>query len=517
MATIAEIRKQYPEYNDLSDADLADALYTAHYSDMPRSEFNQAIKLNPSQAQGFAEGVFNVAKNIPKAPNVFDALDPNNPGRAMEQQTQTTVDDYFERKKAQGTSSGALGKFVGGTLASAPIAAIGGPVTGGMIGGYLTSESPDLQGKLIDTALGGVGGKIGEMVVGGASKALRGVGDEVVKRLQQSGVTVPPGMVYGPGFQRVEGQITHLPVVGPMVERRITKANEQWAQGAVKNVTDILGVKLPPGLSSRDAVIFADEAVSNAYESVLPKMSGRLDGALQKGLAGAAEGLQTAGEGAQKKYATIVQGALRTKNGQFTGRELQMADQTLRQEIADLAGDQTADAVKLRRALQGAQSELRLWMERQNPQHAAELRKANEAFRMLLPVDDVASRAPEGKFTPSQLSQASRRYDTSTRKGATRKGEAPQRSYAEAGQKMRTAYPNSGSATRINWSNPASLAAAMSVGVPLAAAYKGASMASHLLAGDRPAWVKPLADLIEQYGRKPAGLIGGTALAQSRK
>lgn len=48
MATIAEIRAQYPQYQDLSDQQLADALHTKFYSDMPRAEFDQKVGLTPA-------------------------------------------------------------------------------------------------------------------------------------------------------------------------------------------------------------------------------------------------------------------------------------------------------------------------------------------------------------------------------------------------------------------------------------------------------------------------------------
>jgi hypothetical protein len=44
MPTLAEIRTKYPQYNDLSDADLTDKLYKKFYSDMPRAEFDQKLK-----------------------------------------------------------------------------------------------------------------------------------------------------------------------------------------------------------------------------------------------------------------------------------------------------------------------------------------------------------------------------------------------------------------------------------------------------------------------------------------
>lgn len=45
MPTIAEVRQQYPQYNDMSDADLAGALHSKFYSDMPRADFDQKIGL----------------------------------------------------------------------------------------------------------------------------------------------------------------------------------------------------------------------------------------------------------------------------------------------------------------------------------------------------------------------------------------------------------------------------------------------------------------------------------------
>jgi len=47
MPTIAEIREKYPQYNDMSDTDLAGALHKKFYSDMPVEQFNQKIGLKP--------------------------------------------------------------------------------------------------------------------------------------------------------------------------------------------------------------------------------------------------------------------------------------------------------------------------------------------------------------------------------------------------------------------------------------------------------------------------------------
>ncbi len=66
MATLAEIRTQYPDYSDISDAELADKLYGKFYSDMPREEFNAKIGFTPKSvaADVARQGVGGVSKGI---------------------------------------------------------------------------------------------------------------------------------------------------------------------------------------------------------------------------------------------------------------------------------------------------------------------------------------------------------------------------------------------------------------------------------------------------------------------
>lgn len=51
MATLTEIRNQYPQYADMPDDVLANALYKKFYSDIPRAEFDSKVGLKPVQAQ----------------------------------------------------------------------------------------------------------------------------------------------------------------------------------------------------------------------------------------------------------------------------------------------------------------------------------------------------------------------------------------------------------------------------------------------------------------------------------
>lgn len=52
MTTIADIRKQYPQYSDISDAQLADAFYSKFYSDLPKEQFYKSINFTPEVQRG---------------------------------------------------------------------------------------------------------------------------------------------------------------------------------------------------------------------------------------------------------------------------------------------------------------------------------------------------------------------------------------------------------------------------------------------------------------------------------
>lgn len=65
MATIAEIRSQYPQYADMSDKALADALYTKFYSDIPRDQFDTKVGLKPAAEEGRRQMVEAEARKIP--------------------------------------------------------------------------------------------------------------------------------------------------------------------------------------------------------------------------------------------------------------------------------------------------------------------------------------------------------------------------------------------------------------------------------------------------------------------
>ena len=55
MPTIQEIRQKYPQYSDMSDDQLAGALHSKFYSDIPRDDFNKRIGLTVNRNEQIAK------------------------------------------------------------------------------------------------------------------------------------------------------------------------------------------------------------------------------------------------------------------------------------------------------------------------------------------------------------------------------------------------------------------------------------------------------------------------------
>ena len=49
MATLAEVRSQYPQYNDMPDVAVADALHQKFYADIPKDQFYKQVGLTAPQ------------------------------------------------------------------------------------------------------------------------------------------------------------------------------------------------------------------------------------------------------------------------------------------------------------------------------------------------------------------------------------------------------------------------------------------------------------------------------------
>lgn len=120
MATISEIRAQYPQYSDMPDAALADGMYKKFYADMPRADFDLKIGFKPAAQTG-----------IPGPRRTSDQI-PTEPGANLAP-TSYVPRSLFERAMGNLETIPALaGGLVGGAVA--PIAGVIGALNSGKYG-----------------------------------------------------------------------------------------------------------------------------------------------------------------------------------------------------------------------------------------------------------------------------------------------------------------------------------------------------------------------------------------------
>lgn len=205
MATIAEIRAQYPQYSDLSDAKLADAMYKKFYSDLPRTEFDTKIGLKAPAEEvsprrqmveaelrsaaapfaGFSKGVGNVMfggqRLVGKG---LEAVGATETGRALIEDAarrQAEQEAFIAPYKAVAPTATGAGEFGGEVVSTLPV---GGVIAKGVskipgagnvaeairTGGFRTGApaATTFGGRAADVATRAGGGA----VVGGTSAAL---------------------------------------------------------------------------------------------------------------------------------------------------------------------------------------------------------------------------------------------------------------------------------------------------------------------------------------------------------
>ncbi|MCJ8334661.1 MAG: hypothetical protein MJH10_10510 [Epibacterium sp.] len=225
--TIAQIRSQYPQYQDLNDQQLADAIYTSHYSDMDRRDFDDRIGLTQYWENQFEQATGATAGPEPdrrsdqqraesfvqarrdqsgvNAPAGFMATGMAEAFNFSDEQAAlgARVSNFYDRvsgrdrvpldpsavaeaernRLEQARQEGGLGQTVREAAASAPTMFVGGAGLGGAVrtgaafgglAGVGAGETP--EDRLASGALGaGVGAVIGGAVQAGGDAVARGL------------------------------------------------------------------------------------------------------------------------------------------------------------------------------------------------------------------------------------------------------------------------------------------------------------------------------------------------------
>lgn len=296
MPTIADIRKQYPQYDDLSDTDLASALHKKFYSDMDFADFSRRIGLSEKPAKpatqsklgglvdSFTQGVsFGFGDELTAAESAILGRTPEggyfNYNKPFGERYNTALEAERGQQKQFREEN--------------PVAATAAEIAGGVAtGAGLAGKGATLVGR---AAGKGLGTRVGAGVVEGAGYgALYGAGSAEDDRVSGAGIGALTGGVVGGGIPAV-GSALRVPFEAARRRASVAAAptNEALRSAAKQayQVADDAGLQFSQRgyLSLKQGI--SDDLATGGYNARLnPKISAVLDEL--KGLEGTAPTLQ---------------------------------------------------------------------------------------------------------------------------------------------------------------------------------------------------------------------------------
>ena len=331
MASIAEIRQQYPQYNDLKDNQIADALHRKFYADMPRAEFDAKIGLQqqaePStreraRQEAMAEGTMmdavpralshGMLGNLPDYPpavaaGIGGAISGEGFGGAYERSLEEQrghregLSEKYPWTNIAGNIAGSIGPgMAAAKLISAPTT-LGRMLQSSLIGGTLGGAHGAASGEGFDDrrqsaregALWGAGlGAVGEGLVSGAS---------AVAGRMFGGAKVPASGVQ-PSQRIADAAEFNIPLSRGQATGNVSQ--QAWEQAALNDARGPIAGRVMRQFDDRQ-----QQAISAARDDIAaglgprPATTGEAGDAIAQGLKGRADELHRGATEAYKRAA----------------------------------------------------------------------------------------------------------------------------------------------------------------------------------------------------------------------
>jgi len=512
MATLEEFRQQYPAYAGRSDGELADAIYGRFYADrISREEFNSKIGFNPSQVddraswerlpkprttlqgieQGIADpivGATQLGAHMFASPQTAAAVDrvvasreagiqasrPDIIGIETKQLPGDPAASHIPVNQGKGVDLPRMGGNVIGTAPAIPLGAVaGGAVSAAAM--PVTSEGDFWRKKLTDTAIG-TAGAIGTRVVGGALSPTLQPG---ARELLDEKVRLTPGGMFGGAVQTAESKATSIPGTGSAITAGQRRSIEDFNRTTINKALEPIKGTLPKDIAAGyDSVANAADQISAAYQRVLPKISLAPDQELLDGIGAINRQLSLMPEGQKRQFLGILNDrvAARLQTGTLDGETLQQVRSELRNFSRQYMGAPDPAQRQLGDAVRALDMTLGEAAARQNPKLAGELRAVDQAYAMLVRIENAAGRRATsgGVFTPGDMLSSIRAADPTTRHRGFARGDALMQERASTGQQViGNTYPDSGTTGRFMQATPQGLLTGLAT-LPGALPYTGA-------------------------------------------
>jgi len=453
-----------------------------------------------------------------------------------------------------GTALGAAG---GETLAGRGLLRIGvpaeraavlaprvGDATFGAVSGATSNPEAPVTGALLGSAAALGGGEIGRGIAAGVAGGLAptggnaaplyaaGIRPSLGQRVVNGGAEGSLKRGIGTIINGTEEAAQSLPGVGFFIKGTRQRARNQFQTGGFNEALSDIGLTLPPDAQRGSAAFrFMDEAHSNAYDDVLPRMTAVADPqaiAETQAITARVRNGGLTGDSAERFDRLIENNVTRRMTGpNLSGPNLQSALSDLGKQIRALRSSPSGDR-ELADALDDYSQVIRDSAARNSaPEDAARLEDINRSYAKGVALANAAARAggDTAEFSPTQLLRSSQQVTGGTRSRPFLRGEGLLQDYAEAGRSLVDRLPNSGTADRmltgqalvgggsglLGAVNPTTAAAAGVLTLPYAPIVRNASTA--LLAPRNSARLNTLGNLIRSNTQIPGALGAGEALA----
>jgi len=394
------------------------------------------------------------------------------------------------------------------------------PVIAGAIQGALTpvTETGDFVGeKTQQTAMGAVGGKLGEVATKAAGSVLNPLVSKAEQTMRDLGITPTVGQTLGGAYRKAEDFAQNLPLIGEAVRNAREKVLFDFNKSVINKALGKIDDKLPAEVIGRDAVQYAADQVSSKYDDVLNKINFNLDFKTTSGIL-AALNKASLPSAAEKETAINVLNNValsRFDKTTLTGAEYKAIESDLRKEAANYLSSTTASDRNIGKALEETLKVFKAELYNQNPKMTPQLRRVDSAYGDLAVMERAAANggAVNGVFTPKNYQMAVRQADVTRNKRAFARGTARGQDVAEAA--METLGRDSASTLegRLALSNLGGSAVALAASPVAAVMYTDAGKrAMDTLLRSRPDLARQVGAQLQQAAPRVGSLFGAPVL-----
>jgi hypothetical protein len=449
MTKLADLRKQYPQYADVSDEQLAKGFHEKFYSDIPFADFSAQIGFKPViaatqtapdvRSEVMAETEGGAAVGMPRrgraavvqpttpleatATGVFKGAVVN-PVLAAAQvfggEQGRAAAENIQQQYAQTRQEAGMTGFDVPQLVGAVVSPVNRLIPGkGYIGGAIGASTQPLEGKYESTfelladkakqvAGGAILGKVTDNLIGALTPRLK----DGARELIDQGVPVSPGQAYqgAPGwlFRQIESF-----GLGPKAE----KINKAFNGVVADDVLSTIGQRVPATVKpGQQAVAYTQQQISKYYDDSLKALGKNpLDTEYTQGintaLKDAVDTLQNPQERefVRKKLMNSLNTNLGNKidaDGNISGENIKKVQEWLKTEVDKVSKKTGAIPEALKSGYGDVLANLNQYISRIDKDGL--IANADAAWAKLYSFADASKRATTqgGVFNPEQLSQA---------------------------------------------------------------------------------------------------------------